>query len=238
MKTKTAKNLKIVRLPDYNKILAVDLKDGSYLTENGQVYKNVTSTTGTRNISPEVKTLLLGMASLHLRNQEIDDEISKMTAEKTKNICSMRQFAIDLVHAQGILTYSEFEEAFLNALPDNVVEAMDEYGYSIDTPTGMCYQDGYMYISRTECLSKYNRNVSFAYEEYDGELVLYDNAEKDKNSQKLIKANSKPLPVKSGMKECLFTGDKYSIWYSACYEIKIDKPLTKEYAESLAKKIV
>ena len=40
------------------------------------------------------------------------------------------------------------------------------------------------------------------------------------------------MPINSYM----WTGDKFSTWYSGVYEIAIEDDMTKEYAEDLAKK--
>ena len=46
----------------------------------------------------------------------------------------------------------------------------------------------------------------------------------------------KLLPVSMPINSYMWTGDKFSTWYSGVYEIAIEGDMTKEYAEELAKK--
>ena len=54
--------------------------------------------------------------------------------------------------------------------------------------------------------------------------------------KKDIKKNEKLLPVSMPINSYMWTGDKFSTWYSGVYEIAIEDDMTKEYAKELAKK--
>lgn len=57
-----------------------------------------------------------------------------------------------------------------------------------------------------------------------------------KHIKKTSKKNEKLLPVSMPINSYMWTGDKFSTWYSGVYEIAIEDDMTKEYAKELAKK--
>lgn len=85
-------------------------------------------------------------------------------------------------------------------------------------------------------LYKYNKKISYCYEEYDGSWYLCDEAKEMEAYKKDIKKNEKTLPVSMPINSYMWTGDKFSTWYSGVYEIAIEDDMTKEYAKDLAKK--
>ena len=114
---------------------------------------------------------------------------------------------------------------------------MKRYGYSAgSTPYNLGYDDNHIYIIRNVIVYKYNKNIPYAYEEYDGNWMMCDEAEEMEAYKKDIKKNEKLLPVSMPINSYMWTGDKFSTWYSGVYEIAIEGDMTKEYAEELAKK--
>ena len=83
---------------------------------------------------------------------------------------------------------------------------------------------------------EYNKSIPYAYEEYDGNWMMCDEAEEMEAYKKDIKKNEKLLPVSMPINSYMWTGDKFSTWYSGVYEIAIEDDMTKEYAKELAKK--
>lgn len=86
--------------------------------------------------------------------------------------------------------------------------------------------------SKTEMITA----IPYAYEEYDGNWMMCDEAEEMEAYKKDIKKNEKLLPVSIPINSYMWTGDKFSTWYSGVYEIAIEGDMTKEYAKELAKK--
>ena len=82
----------------------------------------------------------------------------------------------------------------------------------------------------------FNKSIPYAYEEYDGNWMMCDEAEEMEAYKKDIKKNEKLLPVSMPINSYMWTGDKFSTWYSGVYEIAIEDDMTKEYAKELAKK--
>lgn len=66
--------------------------------------------------------------------------------------------------------------------------------------------------------------------------MMCDEAEEMEAYKKDIKKNEKLLPVSIPINSYMWTGDKFSTWYSGVYEIAIEGDMTKEYAKELAKK--
>ena len=114
---------------------------------------------------------------------------------------------------------------------------MKQYGYSAgSTPYALGYDDNHIYIIRNVIAYKYNKSIPYAYEEYDGNWMMCDEAEEMEAYKKDIKKNEKTLPVSMPINSYMWTGDKFSTWYSGVYEIAIEDDMTKEYAKELAKK--
>ena len=161
-------------------------------------------------------------------------EISQQLNELEKDECAIMK---ELRDAKGIISRDEFVDAFYEALPDRVKNAMKQYGYSAgSTPYNLGYDDSHIYIIRNVIVYKYNKNIPYAYEEYDGNWMMCDEAEEMEAYKKDIKKNEKLLPVSMPINSYMWTGDKFSTWYSGVYEIAIEGDMTKEYAKELAKK--
>ena len=222
-------------------VLAVSLEDGYYMDENGRLrYGETGNVSRARNVPAEIRKELLEMGTLYHKKKKLLEKYKKIQEDYNKQFIEIDsgygKCAEAIRNIKGVLTEEEFAEEFYQALPDKTRKEMEYYGYAVQEPTGICYKDGNLYISREKLLMKYCRNVPYVYEEYDGSLFMIDDAEKDATYQKTLKEASKPLTTKMKIRECLFPGDKLSIWYSGTYEIEVKKGLTKEYAKELAKK--
>ncbi len=136
----------------------------------------------------------------------------------------------------GVITRKEFERVFYDSLPYVLKVEMDRKGYRVWTPTGICYDDGHLYISSSYVAERFSRKAypSYIYEEYDGCMFLVDDAENMDSYKKALKKHSCHLSVSMDPIEVLNPGDKCSIWYHSTYEISLEKPLTEEYAKELA----
>ena len=162
------------------------------------------------------------------------EENSQQLNKLEKDECAIMK---ELRDAKGVISKNEFVEAFYEALPDRVKDAMKRYGYSAgSTPYNLGYDDNHIYIIRNVIVYKYNKNIPYAYEEYDGNWMMCDEAEEMEAYKKDMKKNEKLLPVSMPINSYMWTGDKFSTWYSGVYEIAIEDDMTKEYAEELAKK--
>lgn len=195
----------------------------------------------TRNVPPALRIALEHLAKNHTARKKVEDkrtkflkEIRQQLNELEKDECAIMK---ELRDAKGVISKNEFVEAFYEALPDRVKDAMKRYGYSAgSTPYNLGYDDNHIYIIRNVIVYKYNKNIPYAYEEYDGNWMMCDEAEEMEAYKKDIKKNEKLLPVSIPINSYMWTGDKFSTWYSGVYEIAIEDDMTKEYAEELAKK--
>lgn len=66
---------------------------------------------------------------------------------------------------------------------------------------------------------------------------MTEDCEKNKDYQRLIRLNRHPIRLKIKPEEYLSLGDKDWLSYHCSYSVKLTKPLTKEYALEIAKKI-
>ena len=141
-----------------------------------------------------------------------------------------------LREAQGVIIYKEFAEIFYNALPSGIKNEMARLKYNIGSPYAYGYDDKHLYVVRNIEMYKYEKRVPYAYEEYDGTWMLCDDAEEMDAYKKDVEKYEKPLPVKMPVHSYLWTGDKFTTWYSGVYALEIKERMTEEYAKELAKK--
>lgn len=147
----------------------------------------------------------------------------------------------EIKHCRGILDQNEFLEAFLAALPDTVTKAMKEQPktnyWGNKSGDYSCSIYGKQIVLSTDVeIQKYFRESSFTYQEYDGSIMLTDDAKKQPAYQKYISKYSHPLPIKTPLSDEYLSvgGDKDFLIYQAEYCIEIKKAMTKEYAQELA----
>lgn len=222
---------------------AVQVEDDLYIDELGVKHLSPSpeNCKNTRNVPPALRAAFEHLAKNHAARKKVEDkrdkflkEISQQLRELDANECTIMK---ELRDARGVISRDEFVDAFYEALPDRVKDAMKQYGYSVrGVPYAYGYDDNHIYVIRNVMVYKYNKNVPYAYEEYDGNWMMCDEAEEMEAYKKDIKRNEKLLPVSAPINSYMWTGDKFSTWYSGVYRIAIEGDMTKEYAEELAKK--
>ena len=235
---------KIIKLKAHDKMVyAVQVEDNLYIDEIGVKHLSPApeNCKNTRNVPPALRTAFEHLAKNHAAKKKVKDKRIKFLNEISRQLHELetdKDLAMkEIRDAKGVISKDEFVSAFYEALSDRVKNAMNYYGYSVgNTPYAMGYDSNHIYIIRNVIAYKYARNIPYAYEEYDGSWVLCDKAEKMEAYKKDIKKNEKPLPVSIPINSYMWTGDKFSTWYSGVYEIAIEGDMTKEYAEELAKK--
>lgn len=187
----------------------------------------------TRGISSETRALLKKKLSMFERLESYRDKMKELEREITKLKDELWLINKDITCSLGYLTESEFIDEFIKCLPDYVRVEIEKYSVSIDS-----YTDKFLDIEYSDHIEKYFRHGSFVYEEYDGNMMMCHNAEKDPSYQRYIKNHRRPLSVKTKITEYLTLGDKDWLIYYGCYRLEITENLTKEYAKKLAKKFV
>lgn len=223
-------------------VLAVHLGNGFYVDENGVRHMpSEEAVRGTRNIPANVRAAFEHAENLYKRYNKLEAKKDKLLTEikKQKDALDEEEKLVfkELRDAQGVLSRSEFVQAFYDALSVEVKTAMQRMGFSIgDTPYSMCYNDDNIYIIRNVELYKYNKKIPYCYEEYDGSWFLCDEAEGMEAYKKDVKKAEKTLPVQMLIHSYLWTGEKFSTWYSGVYEIEVSERMTITYAKELAKK--
>lgn len=223
-------------------VLAVRIGENCYIDENCIKHRGVSKdrVKRTRNVPAEVRTAFEHVESLYKRYDKLDAKKAKLLEEISRQEKALdeeeRQVFKELRDAQGVMSLDEFVEAFHEALPDKIKEEMDKYNFHITSqPLGIAYQDDNIYIERNVVVRKYDRNTPYCYEEYDGSWFMLDNAKNIATYHEDIKKCEKRLSVFDEISSELWTGDKYSVWYSGVYTIPINEKKTKEYAKKLAK---
>ena len=195
----------------------------------------------TRNVPPEIrKALEMGLVDYLELYKQLD------VLEKTLDTMELfrrglYEMSNDCREARGILTPKDFCEEFEKSLSPAVKTEMKRIG-EIKTGYDCCeapYTIGMhgseLEISREVDITKYYREENeMVYEEYDGCMLMYSDAENTKTYKNYISKYSNPLPVKSKCDEYLELGDKDYLIYNCVYRIPLDKPLTQEYAKKLA----
>lgn len=239
-----------IQLTKTKSVAAVEIGKNEYVDADGVTYKNIDSDliSDANDVSEEEKhtfkylsSLYDGIAGLEEQKHAIDAKIaaSKKEIKKQKDALDEEEKLVfkELRDVQGVVSRSEFVQAFYDALPDEVKSAMQRLNFSIgDTPYDMCYNDDNIYIIRNVELYKYNKKIPYCYEEYDGNWFLCDEAEEMEAYKKDVKKAEKTLPVQMLIHSYLWTGEKFSTWYSGVYEIDVSERMTITYAKELAKK--
>lgn len=245
---KRKKSLTIVRLKqaDGKTCLAAALGDGRYLNADGYLWDeqkkrwdrwgidDVVSIGGVR-ASNDVRQAFAVMVSAYILERH-----GKGAAELAESVSRTGRKLIDdsaasIREASGLLSKTEFYDAFFDSLPGNLKDEMRAYGYGSRMCSGIGYRNDELSISREVDIEKYFRHGSFVFEEYDGTVQFVDHPEKDPGYQRILKEQSRPLSVSWPLIETLWLGDKDWLGYSAAYQIPLKKPLTKAYAKELAK---
>lgn len=233
---------------------AIQIKDSIFLLEDGRVFEQVEdkkcdlyhfdfilrkqsiwlTISNTRCVPTEVRTLLEEQCkpvAQILKNYEMAE---KLIAEVLPIAKQLPELNVRITKAKGLLTEEEFAK--------EVMESAGLYGIEVsDNDFGkwaaFCSQQLFQLSYIKELTEKWCSpdEYSFLYREYDGCLMI-GSRENDQYKQMLKKA-SKELPIKANKKEGLYLGDKDIILYSAYYQVELKKPLTKEYATEIAKKI-
>lgn len=215
---------KIIKLKAYDKMVyAVQVEDNLYIDELGVKHLSPSpeNCKNTRNVPPALRTALEHLAKNHTARKKVEDKRTKFLKEISQQLNELEKD----------------ECAIMKELPNRVKDAMKQYGYSAgSTPYALGYDDNHIYIIRNVIAYKYNKSIPYAYEEYDGNWMMCDEAEEMEAYKKDIKKNEKLLPVSMPINSYMWTGDKFSTWYSGVYEIAIEDDMTKEYAKELAKK--
>lgn len=223
-------------------VLAVHLGNGFYVDENGVRHMpSEGAVRGARNIPANVREAFKHIEDLYKRYDRLKAKRDKFLIEikKQKDALDEEEKLVfkELRDVQGVVSRNEFVQAFYDALPDEVKSAMQRLNFSIgDTPYNMCYNDDNIYIIRNVELYKYNKKIPYCYEEYDGNWFLCDEAEEMEAYKKDVKKAEKTLPVQMLIHSYLWTGEKFSTWYSGVYEIEVSERMTITYAKELAKK--
>ncbi len=233
---------KIIRLKESKK-LAVNMSGNLYMTEEGEfilVDKGETEFTTARNVPAELRKKFDAVAKAHKQSISAEKKKEKILAELAEEVRSAHDAenaAIkELFKCQSLLSHADFLLEFEKALPESLKAEMSAKGFSIEEyPYGIAYDSNSIYICRSKLIRKYDKSVPYAYDEYDGSFVMFDDAETDAAYIQDVKKNSKKLSVKANLVEGLETGDKFSIWYYGAYEIPIKEKKTAEYAKRLAK---
>lgn len=236
-----AKIVKITTLSG-DTVLAVNIQGDFYIDEKGIKHMiSKENCSRTRNVPPEVRQAMDNIASICLKRIKLEEK-QKKVLEQLKNDKNALDNEVNdafkaLREAQGVISYKEFAEIFYNALPSDIKNKMGRLKYKIGGfPDAYGYDDNHLYIDRTVMMYKQEKRIPYAYIEYDGTWMLYDDAEDMEAYKKDIERYEKPLPVKMPIHSHIWTGDKFSTWYSGIYAIEIKERMTEEYAKELAKK--
>lgn len=218
---------------------------GSFRVESSSV-------SATRNVPPDIRERMEEAYTAFTNAMQAKQKFEKLKAMYEKEMSgyqeTLKAFPTEIKHCRGILNAQEFLNAFMEALPEYVKAAMQAkpkvnyWGtksgdYSVKT-YGDNVRGSRIYIDTRVDIQKYFRESSFTFEEYDGTIMMTDDAEETPEYQQYIRKYSHPLPVKQDLTyEQLSVGnDKDFLCYEAGYEIEIKKPMTKKYAEELADK--
>ena len=229
--SKTGKELYAVRYRENGEFSAYLAGDGAiYSTKPQQYGFYIASMSGTRGVPEEAKNIFKEMLKNRKAEEKAEEEKKKAEETVWKLKSERSKMEKELTAAFGLLTDSEFCDAFLHALPANVSFAISRGNFRMDI------SDDSLRIYREEYIEKYFRQASFVYEEYDGTIFLKDNAERTKEYREYLNEYSRTLPVKAKIAEWLSIGDKDCLTYHGEYRIPLKSKKDKKYAEELAKK--
>lgn len=160
---------KIIKLKAYDKMVyAVQVEDNLYIDELGVKHLSPSpeNCKNTRNVPPALRTAFEHLAKNHAARKKVEDkrakflkEISQQMHELETDECTIMK---ELCEAKGVISRDEFVDAFYEALPDRVKDAMKQYGYSVgSTPYALGYDDNHIYIIRNVIAYKYNKSIIF-----------------------------------------------------------------------------
>lgn len=186
----------------------------------------VLSESTVRSISAETRCLLKDYAKLYQKlraEQEKYEKIRKPLVDAMSKINTKT-----LRESRGLLTREEFVSVFSKSLPAYLQGEMEKFEL-------LMYSEDHLSIEHTEDIEKYFRKGSFVYEEYDGTIQMCSDAKNDPNYKKYLKRYTKTLPVKQKSVSYLGIGDKDWLYSTTEYRVELKKPLTKKYAEEVAK---
>lgn len=231
----------IVRIQKNNRsYLAVSIGNGRYIDENGEIFTSSEKQKVARNVPKEVRDAFNEALTSYKKREKLQEKLKILQRNYEKKLEDCWN---DILIATGkvrkglgVITRKEFEQVFYDSLPYVLKVEMDRKGYRVWTPTGICYDDGHLYVSSSYVAERFSRKAypSYIYEEYDGCMFLVDDAKNMDSYKKALKKHSCHLSVSMNPIEVLDPGDKCSIWYHSTYEIPLEKPLTEEYAKELA----
>lgn len=192
-----------------------------------EVKKSLVLSEGTvRSIPTETRSLLKDYAKLYQKlraEQEKYEKIRKPLVDAMSKINTKT-----LRESRGLLTREEFVSVFSKSLPAYLQREMEKFEL-------LMYSEDHLSIEHTEDIEKYFRKGSFVYEEYDGTIQMCSDAKNDLNYKKYLKRYTKTLPVKQKSISYLGIGDKDWLYCTTEYRVELKKPLTKKYAEEVAK---
>lgn len=231
----------IVRIQENNQsYLAVSIGNGHYIDENGKFFTSNENQKTARNVPKEVRDAFHDVLAAYKKREKLQEKLKKLQMDYEKKLDDCWN---DILIATGkvrkclgVITRKEFEQVFYDSLPDALKADMNRKGYRVWTPTGICYDDEHLYISKSKVVERFSRKAypPYIYEEYDGCMFLVDDAKNMDSYKKALKKHSCHLSVSMDPIEVLDPGNKCSIWYHSTYEIPLGKPLTEEYAKELA----
>lgn len=186
----------------------------------------VLSESTVRSIPAETRRLLKDYAKLYQKlraEQEKYEKIRKPLADAMSKINTKT-----LRESRGLLTREEFVLTFTKSLPSYLQREMEKFELYM-------YSGKQLEIEHTEYIERYFRKGSFVYEEYDGTIQMCSDTKNDPNYKKYLKRYTKTLPVKQKPVSYLGIGDKDCLYCTTEYRIELKKPLTREYAEEVAR---
>lgn len=180
-----------------------------------------------RSIPAETRSLLKDYAKLYMKLKMEEEKYEKARKPLVEAMSQINTKT--LRESRGLLTMEEFMLAFTKSLPAYLQREMEKFEL-------LMYSEKQLEIEHTEYIEKYFRKGSFVYEEYDGTIQMCSDAKNDPNYKKYLKQYAKTLPVKQKPVSYLGIGDKDWLYCTTVYRLELKKPLTKEYAEEIAKK--
>lgn len=184
------------------------------------------SESSVRNLPAETRNLLKDYVKLYQKLKVEEEKYER--ARKPLEDAMKKINTKALRESRGLLTTEEFMTAFAKSLPAYLQKEMGRFELRM-------YSENRLDIEYTEYIEKYFRKGSFVYEEYDGTIQMCSDAKDDPNYKKYLKQYTKTLPVKQRPVSYLGIGDKDWLYCTSEYRLDIKKPLTKEYAEEVAK---
>ena len=213
---------------------------GSFRVESSSV-------SATRNVPPDIRERMEEAYTAFTNAMQAKQKFEKLKAMYKKEMSgyqeTLKAFPTEIKHCRGILNAQEFLNAFMEALPEYVKAAMQakpkvNYWGNKTGDYTMELRGNEIQIDTWIDIVKYFRESSFTYEEYDGTIMMTDDAEETPEYKRYLEKYRHTLPVNANLSyEYLSVGnDKDYLCYHAGYEIEIKKPMTKEYAGELADK--